>query len=238
MTTFPGQLHKDSGLTKTSFREGDTGAGVSDWFAFVRAADGGLATVGSKGEAAITNPATPASVISLLKGLLTVGALTPTGLLKAEDAIAASGDSGVMLLAIRRDVAAGSVNTDGDYTSLSTDSLGRLRTVIAEPTPLNATTTAYANQLLVKAAAGTLYGFQGYNSAAFTQWIQIHDAASLPAENNIPKIILAVPTLSNFSIDFGSKGRPFAAGIFACNSTTGPVKTIGVANCWIDAQYE
>jgi len=239
MTTFPSELHKDSSLIKTSFREGDTGAGVTDWFAFVRAADGGLATVGAKADAAITNPATAASVVALLKGLLSTqaGTVGATALLKLEDAIAASGDAGVLMLAVRRDTALGSA-ADGDYVGLSTDSLGRLRTINAETAVLNATTTVYANSLLIKAGAGTLYGIQGYNSLGATQWIQLHDTASVPADPAVPKIIIAVPGTSNFSLDLGKRGRPFATGIVACNSTTGPTKTIGLANCWIDAQYE
>jgi hypothetical protein len=49
-----------------------------------------------------------------------------TSLGKAEDAVHASGDVGVMALAVRKDVAAALAGTDGDYIPLSTDSQGRL----------------------------------------------------------------------------------------------------------------
>ncbi len=49
------------------------------------------------------------------------------GLEKAEDAAHASGDLGVMALAVRRDSPTTSAGTDGDYSPLSVDSLGRLR---------------------------------------------------------------------------------------------------------------
>ena len=45
----------------------------------------------------------------------------------AEDSVAASGDSGVVMLAVRRDTAASSSGTDGDYSTLNTDATGNLR---------------------------------------------------------------------------------------------------------------
>ena len=100
----------------------------------------------------------------------------------------------------------------------------------------NATTTAYAASLVAIQVPATLMGVSGYNSNASSQFIQLHDATSLPADTAIPQIIIDVPALSNFSVDFGDDGRVFNNGIVVCNSSTGPTKTIGAADCWFDVQ--
>jgi hypothetical protein len=49
-----------------------------------------------------------------------------TNLCKAEDAVHASGDNGVLFLGVRRDVAASGANTDGDYATVNLDVAGKL----------------------------------------------------------------------------------------------------------------
>ena len=107
----------------------------------------------------------------------------------------------------------------------------------SNPTTQNSTTTALAASLVVKAAPGIVYGLSGINNKASAQYIQIHDASSLPADTAVPKVVVTVPATSNFSIDFGYYGRSFGTGIVICNSSTLATKTIGAADCWLDVSY-
>lgn len=99
----------------------------------------------------------------------------------------------------------------------------------------NRTTAAYSKSLVIAASPAKLHKVTGYNSGS-AQFIQLHDAASLPADTSVPDVVIAVPATSNFTIDFGEVGRVFGTGIVICNSSTGPTKTEGADDCWFDAQ--
>lgn len=101
----------------------------------------------------------------------------------------------------------------------------------------NATTIAYANSLIVWAGPARLFIVNGYNSKVAVQFIQIFDSATVPIDGAIPAIVLSVPAASGFFLDLNVYGRLFANGVTIVNSSTGPTKTIGAADTWIDVQF-
>lgn len=107
----------------------------------------------------------------------------------------------------------------------------------AQGWPLNSTSNGLENFRIVKAGAGTLYGFSGFNNKGASQFIQAFDAAGLPADGAVPVFVMTAATVSNFAVYWGDVGRFFHAGIVLCNSSTLATKTIGSADCFFDAQY-
>jgi hypothetical protein len=95
--------------------------------------------------------------------------------------------------------------------------------------------TALEASHVLKNAAGRLVVCFGYSNKASKQFIQLHDAAALPADGAVPIGVFAVPAQQNFSIDVQLANFPFSTGIVICNSSTADTKTIGAADCFFTA---
>jgi hypothetical protein len=95
---------------------------------------------------------------------------------------------------------------------------------------------ALAASLVAAAGPARLYSVTVFNTNAAAQYIQVHDAAAVPANGAVPKLCMAVPGGGQGSFDFGD-GRITATGIVVANSSTAATLTIGAADCLIDCTY-
>lgn len=94
---------------------------------------------------------------------------------------------------------------------------------------------AYVASQVAKTSSGGLVALHVYNSKGSAQFIQLHDAAVLPADAAVPMLTLTMATVANLTLSWPAPGLPFTAGLVICNSSTGPTKTIGSADCYITA---
>ena len=100
--------------------------------------------------------------------------------------------------------------------------------------------TAYGASLVLPAGPRILLMLKGYNSNAAKQFIQLHDVVDLAhATEGLAQMAMQIANLTdNFSFVIPVCGLPPTVnGLVICNSSTGPTKTIGGADCWFEAYY-
>jgi hypothetical protein len=123
--------------------------------------------------------------------------------------------------------------TFGESTGVSGGSAG------ASAAPVTrSSSVAYEAGRQVVVGAATLKGITGHNSGP-AQFIQLHDVAAAPADGEIPVDMFFVPADTSFAYEpDGLAGDAYADGIYICNSSTGPTKTIGASDCWFTVRYK
>ena len=103
---------------------------------------------------------------------------------------------------------------------------------------LTSGTAAQVSNRVVKATAGTLFLAIGYNNNAATRYLQVFNAAALPADGTVPNLPpISVATGQNWSLNLGEYGYAFTTGIVIANSTTAATLTIASADQFINATY-
>jgi len=96
---------------------------------------------------------------------------------------------------------------------------------------------ALAKSLVVSAVPGRLFSVSVWNNSVSDVYIQLHDAASLPSNGAVPKLVFKCSADSEKARDYVD-GRIFATGIVVAVSTTSATLTITTTNdCIIDATY-
>jgi hypothetical protein len=155
---------------------------------------------------------------------------TATALGKAEDAAHASGDTGVMALAVRQDTLATLSSATGDYEPLHLDATGRVYAnaqVTAQATggatPGRLVSAASTNGTVVKASAGTLYALVVTNINAAVRYLKVYNSASVTVGTTTPTWTFAIPasaTGAGFNVPIPACGIAFGTGI-CLGMTTG-----------------
>lgn len=170
-----------------------------------------------------------------------------TALGKAEDAAHTTGDTGVAILAVRRDTAAVGSGTDGDYSTINVDASGRLWTAAVQSgtwtvQPGNTTnTTAWLvsprpatsggltifrsidldeTEEEIKATAGQLYGYYFANTNASARYLKFYNAtaANVTVGTTAPVLTFYLPPTTAGHVEF-SHGIAFATAITAAATT-------------------
>jgi hypothetical protein len=83
-----------------------------------------------------------------------------------------------------------------------------------------------------------VYGWTVYNTKASAQFLNVHDAALLPADTAVPLFSWALTANTGVGFSWAPQGREFQSGLVLNNSSTDATKTIGSTDCFFDVQYD
>ena len=164
-------------------------------------------------------PAAQASATQAVSGTVAIGTsvvpgVAATNLGKAEDAVHASGDTGVAILAVRTDAPATTSSATGDYDMLHTCSSGGLHVShIANMrngmTRVRVAAAAGTNATSVKASIGVIWGLRLFNNTATKKFFKLYNKASAPAVGtDVPVETIIIPAdggmvLADIGDEFG-----------------------------------
>lgn len=108
---------------------------------------------------------------------------------------------------------------------------------LPEELPKSAHTTGLVASFVAFNGQGRLLGFTVSSTKASSQFIQLFDLVSLPADGAVPVLSIDIATVTAKGVAFDPGGRWMTRGCILCNSSTQGTKTIGSADCLFDVQY-
>lgn len=191
----------------------------------------GTATGALRVEIANNGTGTLTSVGSITTAITPGGAAANLG--KAEDAVAASGDTGVAFLVKRLDAPVANAGTSGDadYAHPVSDNFGRLWVATVQTpvidvglTQFRLVSAATTNATVVKASQGNLYNIEVFNNGVAACYIKFYNTASAPTVGTTTTTkVLMVPAGGGLIVN-SVNGIQFSAGI-AFSITTNLVDT-------------
>lgn len=154
---------------------------------------------------------------------------------KAEDAVHASGDTGVQMLVRRIDTPATSGSASGDYVTINQGAEGGTYTSFvatagsgAGATAFNVASAASTNSTNIKASAGNVYNLTLINTTATLYYLRLYNLSSAPTCSSATGYVTTVPvpasaTGAGLTVSLGV-GMSFTTGIGFC-LTGGPTST-------------
>ncbi len=108
---------------------------------------------------------------------------------------------------------------------------------IPERLPLNASSNGLEASRVAFTGQGRVLGVSVSSTKTTAQFVQIFDAAAVPATGAIPVVSVDIATVTARGIAFDPYGRWFDRGCVVANSSTQGSLTIGSADCLFDVQY-
>jgi hypothetical protein len=103
--------------------------------------------------------------------------------------------------------------------------------------PFNSHSNGYEKWRAIKSGAGVLFGFTARSSNVAAQFIQLHDANTIPANGAVPVCVFDIALTATLAVSFIFPGRFFERGIIVATSTTAPTLTLGAADTFFDSQF-
>lgn len=163
----------------------------------------------------------------------------PTYLGKAEDAAHASGDVGVMSLAVRNDTLAALGGTDGDYSPLQVNATGALFNIevptteaTAAPSVARDTSVDEVAAVAIKAAAGNMYGYMFDNPNGYDVFVKWYNTAAGSVTVGTTSVVRTtrVPAIGSVFVEGNKPQQNFTTAIaIACTKLIADGDTTALA---------
>lgn len=118
-----------------------------------------------------------------------------------EDAASAGGEEGILMLAVRRDTAASSSGTDGDFSTLNTDSTGKLHVNVGNTVTVASHAVTNAGTFAVQVDGAALTALQLIDNP-----VVVDDAAFTPATTSVMVAGFQADETATDSVDEGDAG--------------------------------
>lgn len=192
------------------------------------------ATAYTSGTAVVNYVANAAAFSGGQNPITAGGSLIPgtfsTNLGKAEDAVHASGDTGVAVWAVRNDTGVTSpASGDGDYSYIAVDAMGSPRVTAGKSGVTTSAHTVFrlaaagtTNATSIKGTPGNVYAMSLCNTSAAIKYVKFYNKATAPTVGtDTPVLVIGVPATSTVFPMLNLVPIPFSTGVAMATTALG-----------------